>query len=90
MKAFLLIFATLVNVFYIANTLVGFGVEISNMWNVGLGVFLLLSVIFSGYLIINKGTHKRSLSLLSVFVFFISIGSLGWYAFLNYLFLIMG
>ncbi|MYL49760.1 hypothetical protein GLV98_09690 [Halobacillus litoralis] len=86
MKKLFFLFLLFVNVFYIANALFGFGLKMSLEWNVLLGLLLITSLLYSSIHLLRS----KKYALLSVAVLSLSLASLGWFTFINYLSLIMG
>ncbi|WP_101841974.1 hypothetical protein [Halobacillus sp. Marseille-P3879] len=90
MKRFLLILLLIVNLLYIAAVLTGYPMRFSFGWNVGLGLVWIGCLLLSGIFLIRSGRKSGYSPYLSLTVFSLSLASLGWHAFINYLFLIMG
>ncbi|WP_079478703.1 hypothetical protein [Halobacillus salinus] len=94
MRAFFLVIALIVNLLYISLSLFGLdtwlGIRVGT-YNVLFGILLVSSFIFS-LIVFLKGKRGEagSVPMLSLVVLFLSVGTLGWYAFLNVLGLSMG
>ncbi|MFZ0474052.1 MAG: hypothetical protein WAM18_01035 [Halobacillus sp.] len=81
MRAFLLLLAAAVNVFYIVATLFWNSIRLNGFWLLFFGTFLIFSLLFSGYVFVkNRRRPKSFLSIGSVIVLSISAGSIGWYS----------
>ncbi|MFC0522949.1 hypothetical protein ACFFGV_05000 [Pontibacillus salicampi] len=93
MSTFLLGIALFVNLFYIAITLFGLdtwlGIRVGN-YNGELGVLLVVSFIISLYIFFKeKQKHVNSFKIFSLIVITLSVGTFGWFSFLNILGLFM-
>lgn len=90
MKKILLSLSLLVNGFYIANFLIGSGIRFSSGWNMFFGAFFVSSIFSSIMFLFRYRRESENSPYLSIAVLSISLASLGWFTFFNYLSLIMG
>ncbi|RWZ58585.1 hypothetical protein EQV77_06355 [Halobacillus fulvus] len=86
MKKILLWLSILINLFYLTNFLFDFGLKLPGFINVILGGVFVASLISALFLLIRSKKHEG----LAVTVLSLSLASLGWFVFINYLSLIMG
>ncbi|MEC3883309.1 hypothetical protein VKA52_06190 [Halobacillus sp. HZG1] len=86
MKKLFFLFLLFVNVFYIAHVLFDFGLRMSLPWNVLFGFLFITSLLYSSIHLLRS----KKYALLSVTVLSLSLASLGWFTFINYISLIMG
>ncbi|WP_027953660.1 hypothetical protein [Halobacillus kuroshimensis] len=90
MKKILLAISVIVNLIYLINVLVGIGIRLSNVMNVILGLIFVVSILGAIYFLVRSKQDSGYHPYLSLAVLTLSIASLGWFAFINYLSLIMG
>lgn len=90
MNKALLIVLLLINTFFIVSYSIGFNFVMGTFWTVFFGVFFVMSIVISTILLIRSRKASENLTYLSLAVLTLSIGSFGWYLFINYLFLLMG
>lgn len=90
MKKTLLVFSVIVNLVYLIHVLVDLGIKLSNVMNVTFGLLFVVSISGSIYFLVRSRENPGYHPYLSLTVLTLSIGSLGWFAFINYLSLIMG
>ncbi|REJ11134.1 hypothetical protein [Halobacillus trueperi] len=86
MKKLLFLFLLCVNVFYIAHALLDFGLQLSMEWNILLGLLFITSLFYS----IIHLLRSKMYPLLSIAVLSLSLASLGWFTFINFLSIVMG
>ncbi|MYL39582.1 hypothetical protein [Halobacillus litoralis] len=90
MKKTLLVLSVIVNLVYLIHVLVDLGIKLSNVMNVTFGLIFVVSISGSIYFLIQSRENPGYHPYLSLTVFTLSIASIGWFAFINYLSLIMG
>ncbi|RDY72648.1 hypothetical protein ACJA3J_08575 [Halobacillus sp. SY10] len=86
MKKQFFLFLLVVHVFYIAHALFDFGLRMSMEWNILLGFIFITSLFYSSIHLLRSKKHP----LLSVSVLSLSLASLGWFTFINFLSIVMG
>lgn len=94
MRTFLLVIALVVNLLYIALSLFGIdtwlGIKVG-AYNALFGLLILLSFVYSLVIFLrDRGDQVGAFQILSVIVVFLSVGTFGWYIFMNILGLFMG
>ncbi|RDY67615.1 hypothetical protein DXT76_18950 [Halobacillus trueperi] len=89
MKKTLLAISVIVNLLYLINVLVDFGIRLSSVMNVVLGLIFVVSILGSLFFLIQSKQNSGYHPYLSLTVLTLSIASFGWFTFINYLSLIM-
>ncbi|WP_128524323.1 hypothetical protein [Halobacillus litoralis] len=90
MKKFLLVLSLIINTCYIGIVLIDFDIRFSAAWNIMFGVFFALSILLASVFLFQSRRRLGSHPYLSVSVLSLSLASLGWFLFINYLSFIMG
>ncbi|MFQ3544353.1 hypothetical protein Q7A53_09705 [Halobacillus rhizosphaerae] len=90
MKSIFFVLSLGINVFYLLNTLFVFHIRFSVGTKVAFGLFFLLSIGISVAVLFRTRKGSNRTSILFVAVLCLNIASLGWFAFLNYLSLLIG
>lgn len=90
MKKVLLTISIIVNLLYLINVLASLGIRQSNGMNVLLGLIFVVSILGSIFSLIRFRQNSCYHLYLSITVLTLNLASFGWFAFINYLSIIMG
>ena len=90
MKKTLLFLSIVIQTFYITTVLVEFSIRWSDSWNLFFGIIFILSILYSCFLLYRSRNSSGNHPYLSITVLSLSLASLGWFSFINYLSLMIG
>lgn len=90
MKKFLLVLSVIINLLYWFNVFADVGLRLAPLMNILFGLTFLVSILASIAFLIRSKQNTGYHPYLSISVLTLSLASLGWFSFINYLSLIMG
>ncbi|MCA0970196.1 hypothetical protein LCM20_06325 [Halobacillus litoralis] len=90
MKRTIIIILLILNIAYIATALTDTPFRYTAPYTTGVALLLVVSLLVGGITFFQARTERHQPIFLAVSLFFISLGAAGWFAFVNYLALLIG